>query len=102
MAAARPALPALGAAATATGRVVAAAFAAAAAMHLPLGVGKLIPQAALQPPAQARELRGIEAQVLLLGHLDRHRLEGRQKGRTAERPAARTVAANHLRLVAHA
>ena len=40
--------------------------------------------------------------MLLLGHLDRHRLERAQPGRAAQRPAARAVAAEHLRLVADA
>ena len=83
-------------------RVVAAAFAAAAAVLHAFGVGQLVAQAALQPAAQARQLRRVEAQLLLLRHLDRHRLERRQKRRAAERTAARAVAADHLRFVAHA
>src|SRR5580765_1047235 len=83
-------------------RVVAAAFAAAATVRHAFRVGQLVPEAALEPAAQPRELRGVQAQFLLLGHLDRHRLERRQKRRAAERTSACPVAADHLGLVAHA
>src|SRR5258708_5332072 len=86
----------------ASGRVVAPALAAAAAVHDALGVWQLVPQAALEPAPESGKLRGIQAQVLLLGHLDGDRLERRQKGRAAERPAAGAIAANHLRFVTHA
>src|SRR6185436_4276586 len=86
----------------APGRIVAAAFAAAAAVLLALRVRQLIPQAALQPAAQPRQLRRVQAQLLLLRHLDRHRLERRQERRAAERTAAGAVAADHLRFVADA
>src|SRR6476646_9646227 len=100
-------MTATGAAAAATagaapGRIVAAALAPAAAVLDALGVRQLVAQAALQPSAQPGQLRWVEAQVLLLGHLDRDRLEGLQERRAAERPAARAVAAVHLRFVAHA
>src|SRR5688572_3329321 len=71
-------------------------------MYLPLGIRQLVAQTALEPAAQAGELRRIEAQLLLLGHLDRHRLEGGEKRRAAQGPAARSVAAKQLRLVADA
>src|SRR5690349_7520485 len=67
-----------------------------------LRVRQLIAQAALQAAAESRELRRIEAQVLLLGHFDRDRLERLQERRAADRTAARAVAADDLRLVAHA
>src|SRR5580704_17587100 len=74
--------------AAASARIVAAVFAAAPAVDDALGVGQLVPQTALQPPAEARQLRRVEAQVLLLRHLDGHRLKRHQEGRTAKRPAA--------------
>src|SRR5262245_49626955 len=55
----------------ATGRIVAAPFVTAAGVRLTAGVRQLVPETALQAAAQARELRGIEAQILLLRHLDR-------------------------------
>src|SRR4051812_42047348 len=82
--------------------IVAAAFAAAAAVLHAFRVRQLVAQAALQPAAQPRQLRRVQAQVLLLGHLDRDRLERLQERRAAERPAAGAVAAVHLRFVAHA
>src|SRR5262245_20434501 len=87
------------AAGTTPRRIVAAALATAAAALNALGVGQFVAKTALQPPAQARELGGVEAQLLLLRHLDRHRLERLQERRAAERTAARAVAAVHLRLV---
>src|SRR5204863_366572 len=65
-------------------------------------VRQLVPQAALQAAAQTGQLRGIETQVLLLGHLDRDRLERGEECRAAQRPAARAVASDHLRLIADA
>src|SRR5262245_39631181 len=90
------------AAAAAAGRVVAAAFAATAAVDLALGVRQFVTQTALQPPAQPRQFRRVEAQVLLLSHLDRDRLERMEKRGAAERPPARAVAAEHFGLVADA
>src|SRR4051794_41600269 len=83
-------------------RVVTAALAAAAAMQGALRVWQLVAQAAFQPSAQPRQLRRIQAQVLLLGHLDRDWLEGLQEPRAAQPAAAGPVAAVHLRFVAHA
>src|SRR5207248_6198215 len=95
---------AAGSAATrpAAGRIVAAAFAAAAAVHLSFGVRELVAEAAFEPAAQAGQLRRVEAQVLLLRHLDRHRLERGEECRAAERTAAGAVAAHHLGFVADA
>src|SRR5215218_3262725 len=76
------------AAGPASRRVVAAAFAAASAVLDALRIRQLVAETALQPAAQPGELRRVEAQVLLLRHLDRHRLERLQEGRAAERPAA--------------
>src|SRR5205814_7626985 len=70
-------------------------------MDLPLGVRQLVAEAALQPPAQSGELRGIQAEILLLGHLDRDGLERRQEGRAAQGAAAGAVAPEHLGLVPH-
>src|SRR5712691_12061358 len=70
-------------------------------MRHALGVGKLVTETALEPAAQAGELRWIQAQVLLLGHLDRDGLERLQERRAAERTAAGTVPAVHLGLVAN-
>src|SRR5687767_12420596 len=88
--------------ASAAAGIVAAALSAAAAVHLPLCVRQLVPQAALEPPAQAGKLRGVQAQVLLLRHLDGDRLERRQERRAAERTSARSVAAQGLGLVTDA
>src|SRR5579872_517932 len=90
------------AARTATRRVVAAALAPAAAVLYALGVRQLVAQAAFQAPAQAGQLRRVQAQLLLLRHFDRDRFERLQERRAAQRPAARSVAAVHLGLVAHA
>src|SRR5262249_46895408 len=65
-------------------------------------VWQLVAKTAFQPAAEARELRRVEAEVLLLGHLDRHRLERVEERGAAERAAAGAVAAVHLGLVAHA
>src|SRR6059036_2106677 len=90
------------AAGTTARRIVAAALAATAAVLNTLCVRQLVAETTLQSPAQPGELRGVEAQLLLLRHLDRHRLERLEEGRAAQRAAARAVAAVHLRLVAHA
>src|SRR5581483_10524314 len=90
------------AAAAAARRVVARALAAAAAVLDAFGVRQLVAQAALEPSAQTRQLRRVQAQVLLLRHLDRHRLERVQEGRAAQRAAAGAVPADHLRFVADA
>ena len=67
-----------------------------------LALGQLVPEAALEAAAQPRQLRRVEAQVLLLGHLDRHRLERLEPRAAAQRPTARPVPAEHARLVADA
>src|SRR5215510_14647304 len=90
------------AAGAAAGRIVAAALVAAAAVDDALRVRQLVPQAALQAAAQARQLRRIETEVLLLRHLDRDRLEGLKKRGAAERTAAGAVAADYLGFVADA
>src|SRR6185295_13522984 len=51
------------AAGTTAGRIVAAALAAAAAVLNAFRVRQLVAEAALQPPAQAGELGGVEAQL---------------------------------------
>src|SRR4051812_38108688 len=86
----------------AAGRGRAMAAVGAAAVLDAIAVGQFIAEAAFQAAALPRELRGVQAELLLLGHLDRDRLERRQERRAAERPSARTVAAEHLGLVAHA
>ena len=63
---------------------------------------ELVAQAAHQAPAHARDLGGVERQVLLLGHADGHRLELATKARAAQLLAAGGVAADQPRLVAHA
>src|SRR5207247_11149876 len=94
--------PAVPTAAAAARRVVAPALAAAAAVHLPFRVRQLVSQTTFEPAAEARQLRRVEAEVLLLGHLDRYGLERREEGRAAQRPSAGAVAAHQLRFVAHA
>jgi hypothetical protein len=91
-----------GAAGTAAGWVVAAPFASASPVDDALGIGQLVPQAALEATAEARQLRWVQTQVLLLGHLDRDWLERRQKSRAAKRPTAGSVPPEHLGFVAHA
>src|SRR5688500_16800261 len=83
-------------------RVVAAAFVAAAAALHSLGVRQLVAQTTFQAAAQAGQARGTQTEILLLRLLDRHRLERVEPGRAAQRPAARSVAAQHLRFVARA
>ena len=53
-------------------------------------------------PHRPDSFDGFETEVLLLGHLDRDRLERVEKGRAAQRAPAGAVAAEHLGLVAHA
>src|SRR5882724_11176349 len=89
-------------AAPASGWIVAAAFAATAAVLDAFGVRQFVPQAAFQPAAQPGQLGRVQAQVLLLGHLDRHGLERLKERRAAQRAPARAVASVDLRLVAHA
>src|SRR5437660_20814 len=84
------------------GRVGALAVIGAAAMLHAVPVRQLVAKAALQPPALPRQLRRVQAELLLLRHLDRHGLERLEPRRAAERPAAGPVAAQHLRLVADA
>src|SRR5260221_6815929 len=96
-----PAAP-LGATVAAAGGVRAAAVVSAAGVRHAFAVRQLVAQAALQTAALPRELRGVEAEILLLRHLDRDRLERPQPRRAAEPPAAATVDAEPLRLVADA
>src|SRR5262249_48964641 len=102
MTAAGSALAGSTAARTTAGWVVASAFVAAAAVHDALGVRQLVAQAAFQAAAESRQLRRIQAQVLLLRHLVRDRLEGLQERRAAQRTPAGAVAADHLGFVADA
>src|SRR5881392_439307 len=62
----------------------------------------LVAQAALEPPAHAGELRGVERQALLLRHPDRHGLELLQPRGAAQLAPARADSARHLGLVARA
>jgi hypothetical protein len=64
-------------------------------------VGKFVPQATLQSTAHPRQLRRVQAQVLLLRHLDRDGLEGLKERGAAERPAARPVPTEHPRFISH-
>src|SRR6516162_5472109 len=80
-------------------RIIAAAFAAAPAVLNALRVRQLVSQTALEPSAEARELGGIQAQVLLLRHLDRDRLERVEERRAAERAATGAVPADHFGFV---
>lgn len=59
-------------------------------------------QATEQAAALAGDLARVECQVLLLGHLDRHRLEIPQPGAAAEFPTADADAAGDLGLVTDA
>src|SRR5688572_21643231 len=90
------------AARAAAGRIAAASFVATAATLHALGVRQLVPETALQAPTQPGEPRRVQAEILLLGHLDRHRLERVQPRRAAQRTAAGPVSAQHLRFVARA
>src|SRR5947199_397174 len=70
---------------------------------LELDVGLvLVAQTALEPPAHAGELRGVERQALLLRHPDRHRLELLQPRGAAQLAPARPDPARHFGLVARA
>src|SRR5262245_40373046 len=62
----------------------------------------LVAQATLEPPAHAGELRRIEREVLLLGHLDRDRVEFPQPRRAAKLAATRADRAHELGFVAGA
>src|SRR5438477_9626491 len=62
----------------------------------------LVAQAALEPPAHAGELRGVERQALLLRHPDRHGLELLQPRGAAQLAPARPDPARHFGLVARA
>src|SRR5262249_21047998 len=93
---------AVAAAGAAPGWIVAAAFAAAAAVDDTFRVRQLVAQAAFQAAAEARQLRRIQAQILLLRHLDRDGFERRQEGGAAKGAAAGAVATEHLRFIAHA
>ena len=59
----------------------------------------LVFQAAHEPSAGARNLGGVEGQVLGFGHLDGHRLKLVQEGGAAEGLAADAQAAQHFGLV---
>ena len=56
-------------------------------------------QAAHQSAAHAGNLRGVQGQILLLGHLDGHRYEIRQMGMTAQWSSTDTDAAQNLCLI---
>src|SRR5436309_14757887 len=62
----------------------------------------LVAQAALEPPAHAGELRGVDRQALPLPHPARHGLELLQPGGAAQLASARADPACHLGLVARA
>src|SRR5881397_3552743 len=62
----------------------------------------LVAETALEPPAHARELGGVQREALLLRHLDRDGLELLEPRRAAELPPAWSDAAGHLGLVARA
>ena len=62
----------------------------------------LVLEAAHEAAAHARNLGGIEGEILLLGHLDGHGLEIAHELRAAHGTAAQAQAAHHLGLVAHA
>ena len=83
------------------GRIRTGAMVGAAAVLDAIAVGQLVAETALQAAALARQLRRIQAQVLLLRHLDRDGLERTEPGRAAERPPTRAVAAEHLGFVPH-
>src|SRR5207249_1343349 len=68
-----------------------------AALHVEL---VLVPQAAHEPPARARDLRRIERQPLILGHAEIHRAQFRQPRRRTVLPAAAADAVEPLGLVA--
>src|SRR5688500_5029191 len=82
--------------------VIAAPFAPAPAVHDTFRVRQLVAQAAFEAAAEAGKLGRVQAQVLLLGHLDRHRFERGEKRRAAQWTAAAAVAADHLGRVANA
>ena len=84
------------------GTHAAAAFVGAAPVLDALAVRQLVTQTALETAAHPRQLRRVEAEVLLLGHLDRDGLERLQPRRATEWAAARPVPAQDTRLVADA
>ncbi len=63
---------------------------------------ELVGQAAEKPSAGARDLHGVEREVLVLGHLDGHGHEFVGHAVAAEHAAAYAAAAGHAGLVAHA
>src|SRR6187551_2621918 len=90
------------AARAASGGVLASALVAASAADDPFRVRQFVPETTLQASAEARELRRVQREVLLLRHAYRHRLERRQPRRAAQRTPARAVASEQARLVANA
>src|SRR5262249_36108214 len=62
---------------------------------------QLVGEAAHQPPACARDLAGVERELLFLGHLERDRVELLEPGGAAERTPARAAAVQALGLVAY-
>src|SRR5436190_2202853 len=64
-------------------------------------LGQLIRQAAHEPPARARDLAGVQGELLLARHLERDRVEILEPGGAAERAPARPAAVHAPRLVAH-
>ena len=70
---------------------------------LQLGIGfVLIFETAHQPPAGAGYFGRVKRQVLILGHIDRNRMEVLQIRGAAQLAAAGAQAADHLRFIAHA
>ena len=62
----------------------------------------LVAQTAHESAAESRDLQGVEREVLLLGHADRHGLELAPEPHAAQLLAAVAQPADHPRLVAHA
>src|SRR5579864_7319819 len=89
-----------GAAATAR-RIVAATLAAAAAVLHAFRVRQLVAETTLEPAAQTRKLRRVQAEILLFGHLDGDRLKRLEERRATEGAAAGAVPADQLGLVPH-
>jgi len=73
----------------------------AAALELLVGA-LLIGQAAEQPAAHAGNLRRVQKEILLLGHLDGHRLELADESGAAAHLSAVAYGTNHLGFVADA
>ena len=61
----------------------------------------LVGQTTKQPSAHSGNLGGIEKEVLILGHLDGHRLEAAQKTPATAHLTAVAKSADHLCLMAH-